>query len=233
MKSSKQSRPHIICHMVSSVDGRIQPHRWPMGSVQAQYEKCHKALNPDAWIVGRTTMESFSSSKFKRLPKTDLSIKMRDCLAAHSAKSYAIVIDPSGKCRWESNDIGGDHVIEVLTEQVSLDYLAHLQHKKVSYVFAGRTSIDLHRAARKLRALFGIRRLLLEGGGLVNGSFLKAGLIDELSLLIIPIADGSIGTPTVFDVERGHTRRNPGLLRLKRVKRLASNVVWLRYAVRA
>ena len=28
---------------------------------------------------------------------------------------------------------------------------------------------------------------------------LQAGLIDEISLLLAPIADGTIGTPTLFD----------------------------------
>lgn len=31
---------------------------------------------------------------------------------------------------------------------------------------------------------------MLEGGDGINGSFLRAGLIDEVSLLIAPVADG-------------------------------------------
>ena len=30
---------------------------------------------------------------------------------------------------------------------------------------------------------------------------LRAGLIDELSVLVVPVADGSAGTPTLFDVD--------------------------------
>jgi riboflavin biosynthesis pyrimidine reductase len=46
---------------------------------------------------------------------------------------------------------------------------------------------------------FGLKILLLEGGGRINGSFLKAGLIDEISLLAFPGIDGLSGMPTIFE----------------------------------
>jgi hypothetical protein len=36
----------------------------------------------------------------------------------------------------------------------------------------------------------------------IDGSFLAAGVIDELSLLFAPVADGSIGTPSLFDATK-------------------------------
>ena len=39
----------------------------------------------------------------------------------------------------------------------------------------------------KLKTIFGIDRLLLEGGSIINGSFLRADVIDELSLVVAPI----------------------------------------------
>jgi hypothetical protein len=56
---------------------------------------------------------------------------------------------------------------------------------------------------------FKIKKLLLEGGGKINGAMLGAGLIDGLSLLVAPVADGSMGTPTLFDLET--PRRTPKL----------------------
>ncbi|MBS1857447.1 MAG: dihydrofolate reductase family protein [Acidobacteria bacterium] len=46
---------------------------------------------------------------------------------------------------------------------------------------------------------FGVRRLLLEGGGHINGAFLEAGLLDEVGLLIAPEIDGRHDVPAVFD----------------------------------
>jgi len=107
------------------------------------------------------------------------------------------------------------------------DYLAFLESRGVSYVFGGRASIDLRRVLAKLRTAFGIRRLLLEGGGKINGSFLAAGLIDELSILIAPVADGSIGTPTLFDARPGKGLARQ--LRLISIARIKGDLIWLRY----
>ena len=82
--------------------------------------------------------------------------------------------------------------------------------------------------------LFGIRKLLLEGGGKINGSFLAAKLIDELSILVAPVADGSVGTPSLFDVVDGRadTGRTPAALKLLSMEKRAGGIVWLRYKVR-
>ena len=90
---------------------------------------------------------------------------------------------------------------------------------------------DLEAALTKLATLFGIRKVRVDGGGIVWGSFLKASLIDEISHLVVPVADGSIGTPTVFDAEQGHTRRKAKALRLKSIKRFPGGVLWVRYLV--
>src|SRR5271165_5148135 len=54
---------------------------------------------------------------------------------------------------------------------------------------SGKSSIDLTDAVNQLGEHFGIRTLLLEGGGHINGAFLEADLIDEVSLLVVPGID--------------------------------------------
>ncbi len=224
--------PYVVAHILSSIDGRIQAHNWPGLNSSRIFESTAEKIKSDAWIVGRTTMQEFSSKKPHKLGRPDASIPRADFVGNHSAKTYAVAIDPSGKCRWDSNMVSTEHVIEVLTEKVSTAYLKHLRDRQVSYLFAGKTSIDLKVALTKLNKLFGITRVRIDGGGIVWGSFLKASLIDEISHIVVPIADGSIGTPTVFDAEQGHTKRNAKLLRLKSIKRLPDGVLWLRYLVK-
>jgi len=74
---------------------------------------------------------------------------------------------------------------------------------------------------------------MLEGGGETNGSFLRDGLVDELSLLLTPVADGRLGEPALFDVEGERPRKAVAKLRLKSVRRVAADMVWIKYAVRA
>src|SRR5258705_1694662 len=193
-------RPYVICHMMPSVDGRIQTDRWEFTGVGGVYDRTAATLPTDGWMCGRVSMEGFTARRRPALRRPTRPIPRTD-FVARLADSYAIGIDPSGKLNWKSSDIDGDHVITVITERVSDGYLAFLRSKGVSYIFGGNKEVDLKRVLRKLWNLFGIRRLLLEGGGRLNGSMLAAGLIDELSILVMPVADGSGGTPTLFDVD--------------------------------
>jgi 2,5-diamino-6-(ribosylamino)-4(3H)-pyrimidinone 5'-phosphate reductase len=174
-------------------------------------------------------MESLASKSRRPSKRTKQSIPKTDFVANRESKSYAIAIDPSGKINWASNQIDSDHIIAVLTERVSSDYLAFLQSKKVSYLFGGKAGIDLDKVLEKLTKEFEIKKLLLEGGGKINGAMLGAGLIDELSFLVAPVADGSVGAPTLFDVEAPSWKTCQ--LELLSTRKVGGGVLWLRYKV--
>lgn len=217
--------------MLGSVDGRIKQNIWGLKDASKYFEEPASKIKADAWLVGRVTMQEFSSKKNPPLPAGRFTIPKEDFIGKHNAKTFAVVIDPSGKCRWDTNMVSTEHVIEVLTETVSSRYLAHLQQKNVSYIFGGETELDLTLVVKKLYNLFGIKRLRIDGGGHVNGSFLKAGLIDEFSLVLAPIADGTIGAPTTFEAAEGFGKRKATRFRLKSVKRIFDDFLWIRYEV--
>jgi riboflavin biosynthesis pyrimidine reductase len=216
----------VICHMMSSVDGRIDITRWKVRpQVIKEYERTAQSFDADGWLIGRVSMEPYAGKA--RVPergKHAPAIPRTDHLARR-AGSYAIAIDPSGKLRWTSGMIDDEHVVTVLTEAVSDDYLAFLRARGVSYLFGGKKKLDLGRVLAKLSAQLAIRTLLLEGGGKVNGSFLAAGLVDELSVLIAPLVDGGSGIPTLFDARTRAART----LALRSVERRPGGVLWLRY----
>jgi 2,5-diamino-6-(ribosylamino)-4(3H)-pyrimidinone 5'-phosphate reductase len=223
-------KPFVICHMLSSVDGRIKQDIWGFKNHHKYFEETAEKIKADAWLVGRVTMEEFSSKK--KLPEMASAIRIpkEDFIGRH-ARTYAVVIDPAGKCRWDNNMVSTEHVIEVLTEKVSSRYLEHLRSQNVSYIFGGKKELDLSRVLDKLYKLFKIKTLRIDGGGHVNGSFLKAGLIDEFSLVLAPVADGTIGNPSVFEVEKGFGRRRATQFKLKSVKRIYHDFLWIRYSV--
>lgn len=82
-----------------------------------------------------------------------------------------------------------------------------------------------------MAALFLIETIMIEGGGLINGSLLNEGLIDELSLLLLPIADGTPKTPTTFEVSEYLQKRPATHLRFIEVKQLEEGILWLRYHI--
>lgn len=77
----------------------------------------------------------------------------------------------------------------------------------MSYLIAGTASIDLPLALEKIHTRLGVRTLMLEGGGGINGALLAAGLIDEVSLLIAPVASGRIAS-----IDGAAAERLPGVI---------------------
>src|SRR6478736_1805675 len=222
-------RPYVICHAFISVDGRIKQTIWGYKDHHKYFEEPAAKIKANAWLVGRFTMQEFSSKKKYNLARYNADHPKKDFAAKQSSKTFAVVIDPSGKCFWDTNMVSTEHVIEVLTEKVSSKYLEHLRSKNVSYVFGGKNELNLKLVLDKLNKLFGIKRVRIDGGGHVNGSFLKAGLIDELSLVVAPLADGTIGSLSVFDVEEGYGKRLATHFTLKSVKKIYNDFLWIRY----
>ncbi|HLP26335.1 MAG TPA: RibD family protein [Acidobacteriota bacterium] len=226
------NRPHVTCFMMTSLDGRIRGSNWRVRNAHEIYEAQAAKIPWDAWIVGRVTMGGFTGTKPQPARRGKFSVPPGDFVAPHGARRFAVGLDPHGKLKFKRNDAEGEHIIVVLTEQVSAEHRDYLRSKNVSYLIAGERTINLRMALRKLARLFPIKRLSLQGGGRINGSFLKAGLIDELILLMMPIGDGSRGTPTLFDTEEGYTRRPAMHFRLKSAKPVKDGALLLHYVAK-
>lgn len=234
MSAPESHRPRVICHMMASVDGRIVVDGWPdSGEARREYEQVHAGYEADGWICGRVTMEPFAGGvrSEAEVAREHHGAPREDFRAPGEHDSFAFAIDASGRLAWESNDIDGDHVVAILSERVSDEYLAFLRARGVSYLLAGARDVDLPLALEKIGANFDVRTLMLEGGGRINGGMLRAGLIDEVSLLLAPVADGRIGTPALFDVDDDAGAASPRRLALESVDPRPGGVLWLRYRV--
>ncbi|HEY4652691.1 MAG TPA: dihydrofolate reductase family protein [Pontibacter sp.] len=228
------NKPYVICHMASTVDGRIISANWgdkeKQKTFSALYEQCHNSFNSQAWMVGRVTMEKdFTKGRQPELRKPGKAIAREVFIGDNEATSFAIAVDPSGKLGWENNEIYGDHIIEILTNQVSDEYLHYLQQLGISYIIAGEKQIDFKLALSQLATLFPIQILMLEGGGHINGSLLNEGLLDELSLLLLPLVDGTPKTPTSFEVSEYLVKGPAAPLQLAEARQLDEGVMWLQY----
>jgi riboflavin biosynthesis pyrimidine reductase len=229
-------KPHVICHMVSSVDGRTwqsrqRPAREKSGNL---FETLHDKLEGDAWLVGRVTGREFAKRDAYPAKAATQAYPRTPWFARRDAAAWGIVLDAQGKIAWGRSDIGGDPIVVVLTEQVADAHLEALRAEGVSYLFAGRQELDLPLLLETLSRELGVKRLLLEGGGRANGSFLRAGLVDELSLTIVPAVDGAKGAPHVFDSESelaGPTAPVTAMT-LKDCQVLDGGAVWLRYEIK-
>ena len=229
-------KPYVICHMVTSIDGRVWASRWrPAGNREAGlFERLHDRLGGGSWLIGRVTGSEYA--KGTAYPDhADQTYPREPWFARRDAAAYGIVLDARGKIVWGRSDIGGDPIVVVLTEQVPDTHLAGLRAEGVSYLFAGDRELDLALALDVLNRELGIERLLIEGGGKANGAFLRAGLIDEISLAICPAVDGARGVPHVFDSsdDEADARAPLSLMSLESVEALDGGAVWLRYRLRS
>lgn len=234
------ARPFIICHMVTSLDGKITGgflEKSEYSGIIETYYQIHKNYDADGFICGRITMEgSFSEQTVQLSGYIGPAIDRNDFIAEKAA-FYAVAVDPHGKLLWNDRFISdlddgydGAHIIEVLTEQVSDAFLAHLRSKGVSYVFAGKDKLNLDLVVHKLKSLFSIGKLLLEGGGIINGSFLEAGLIDEISLVVIPAVEISEQSISLFQTSKfTFPDAKSAAFQLKAAEKLDNGSLWLTY----
>lgn len=225
-------KPFVIVHMMPSLDGRLRTERWDVSAAgDAEYDRTADTYRPDAWLVGRVTMEEFANGRWKapstrhrgKIPRTDW-------VAPKRGERYAVALDSAGKLAWKEATTEGDSVIVALSQSVPDAYLAYLRERGISYLFAARRAgeLSLRTVVTKLREKWRIRRLLVEGGGKTTGAFLAAGLVDEISLLLTPVADGRIDEPALFDTI-GH--RGPKALtkvRISSVRPARAGMWWLK-----
>lgn len=232
-------RPFVVCHMLTSLDGKIDgtffgvPETVP--AIKA-YGELRSFYGCQATLYGTTTMlGGICRGKGGAATHCDV----------HSAPSglgkpdrqghgqFHCCSGPTGSAAYSGLSIEkkgrpAAHVIEALTEQVAPEYLSYLQNQGVSYLFAGEKRLNCTLLLEKLHRLFGINKLMLAGGGIVNGSFLAENLVDELSLVIAPVADGGNGVSSFTQVDFLPSWP-PTAFHLKEVQTVVPNVLWVRY----
>lgn len=227
-------KPYIICHMMASVDGRIDCAMTEKIEGGDAYYEALDELNVPTTVIGRVTaaMHYAQDGLFKAEKLTPINKKaIYNAIERLDLENvdFMIVFDSRGTLLWDSNIVNNHPLICVVSEDVSEDYLQYLRQKDISYIATGKSCIDLSSAVRMLAEYFKIERMGLVGGGKLNGSFLKAGLIDEMSLMIGPGIDGRTGQPSVFDGIDNDAE--PVKLTMNSVKTFDCGTVWIRYSV--
>lgn len=223
-------RPYIICHMVESIDGRID-----CGMVDKisgdEYYTTLDSLDCKASVEGRVTMAHYYALPEIFIAKDKTPIGENRVYKATDRKDFHICPDTNGTLQWESAEMEDGRPLMILTsKKAPEEYIAYLREKGISYIVTGKEGIDLADAMETLGHEFGVERLAVLGGGLINGGFLASGLIDEISLLLAPGIDGREGWRAMFDGISDQSKM-PTKLSLQSVDRLDNDVLWIRYDI--
>lgn len=220
---------YIICHMMTSVDGRIDCSMTSKLQGVNEYYNTLNELNAPSTLSGRVTAELEMALPGKFKSKINEIYGKENFSKKQDAKGYEIIVDTNGTLLWEKEtNCDKPHLI-ITSEQVHKDYLEYLDSLNISWIVCGKEKIDLKKTMKILSKEFNIARLAIVGGGNINGAFLGEGLIDEISILIGPGIDGRNGMTAVFDglpMEQEVIQLN-----LKDVTKYEDGAIWIRYTI--
>jgi riboflavin biosynthesis pyrimidine reductase len=250
-------RPRVIVSVMSSADGRVTLRRdrllmdedasrvWrSLQSPSAQAlaairtAELDRLYHPEAILEGSGTFVTETDRPSSELPAT---IAQRETLWADflpaevidrpGHERWFIVVDGRGRVRWEIKHDGGTDLLVLVGRRTPAEYLAYLRREQIPYLVAGEHQVDLDLALRRIHSRLGVTCVVSEAGGGLNGALLRAGLVDEIQLLVVPAVIGGRDTPSIFDGPELTDEESPTRLRLLSAHAESDGMLWLRYAV--
>lgn len=223
-------KPYIICHMMASVDGRIDCAMTSKINGVNEYYQTLEALNAPTTVSGRVTATLEMAEQGFFIPKDNTAIGKMAFHKATDADGYTVIADNKGRLKFNSSELDGQPLLLIVSEKASKEYLSYLKSLGISWIACGKERTDLKQAAEIMNTEFGVERMVIVGGPHINGAFLSAGLLDEVSILYGPAIDGREGMPGVFDGLPSDAE--PIQLKLTHFKQYPDGAVWVRYRLR-
>ena len=220
-------KPYIICHMMISIDGRIDcAMTSKLRGVDDYYKTLDEIIVPTT-VSGRVTAELEMAEPGTFVPKNNEIYGQEGFSKKADAAGYEIIVDTKGKLLWPDASHMEKPYLILTSKNVTKEYLQYLDGQHISWIACGEDQVDLKRASEILFEQFHVERMGIVGGSKINTAFLEAGLLDEISLLIGAGIDGRGGMPAVFDgLSMNHDVTS---LKLMDVQKFDSGAVWLRY----
>lgn len=228
------NRPYIICHMMTSVDGRIDCAMTEhLPGVQEYYDTLD-ALNAPTRISGRVTAQLEMSKPGVFACDDPHPLEREGFFKAESAPGYEVVTDTRGTLLWDK-PADGERPLLILTScQASREYLDYLEGLHISWIACGGDKIDLARACEILKEEFGVQRAAVVDQGQRE---IDSGFCPELKPLTVDLKDYDtvvLGSPVWWYTfaPAVHSFLKEADLVGKRVYPFATNGGWLGHTLK-
>jgi len=209
------SKPKITLSAAITLDGKIgQKNKHIVLSSKSDKIRVHKLRSKsDAILVGKNTVEQDDPLLTVRYTKGKNPIR--------------IILDSHGTIKNNSRIIKTCNrvpTIIVVSELVSKLNLNRLRKLPIDVIVCGKNQVNI----TKLMLILSkkkIKTILLEGGGILNRSFLRKNLIDEMIITLTPYVLGSENTVNLFDGMSFPSLKTKLPLKLKNVQKSGNEII--------
>lgn len=192
--------PYVLVNMAMTADGKIATANRAIASFGSARDHQHLLAlraTADAVMSGARTVDSANINlgpggvPFRRL-------RRQRGLAEYNLR---VLVSGSGSInpRAEVFRHRFSPIVILTTRRASVARLRQLRALAEEVKICGATKINFRAALRWLRARWGVKRLLVEGGGELNAALFGAGWVDELHLTVCPKIFGGRTAPTIAD----------------------------------
>ena len=235
-----QMLPRVIIYNEVSIDGRMQ---WLPALPEApfQYYELSFRSTVDAILMGSVTAFAPDAQEAEDAAGEEAKPPQHGpppgwTIPLYEPRPLLVVPDSRGRVHnWrhlQAEPWWRDH-IALCSHATPPSYLAYLRKRQVAFIIAGDDHVDYRLAFEQLHERYGVRTLRTDCGGTLNGVLLRAGLVDEISVLVNPsLVGGRTGAALPFvDAPDPASRDDVLRLHLLAVERVKGDVLWLRYRV--
>jgi 2,5-diamino-6-(ribosylamino)-4(3H)-pyrimidinone 5'-phosphate reductase len=219
-------RPYLILHNAISLDGRVS------GFIPdiARYYALVRIWKEDATLVGSETLIKAAES----VPEEKAADFRPRSVRSNDKRPLLVVPDSRGRIRtwhyWRKQPYWKD-ILVLCTKSTPEKYLAYLEERRVSTQIFGEKKVQFDEVLAWLYSKQKIRKVRVDSGGTLNGVLLRAGLVDEVSLLVHPCLVGGAINQSFF--RAANLNQSDGVIALKNMEilKLKNDLVWFRYRV--
>jgi riboflavin-specific deaminase-like protein len=217
--------PFLSINMSMTADGKIATANRAVSSFTSRHDHAHLLelrATADAVMCGARTVDlnhinmGPGGPKYRRM-------RLRRGLSEYNLR---IIVTGSGTLDTKAGLFQKrfSPIIILTTCRASARRLKRLQSVADEVKICGEKEIDFATTLRWLRNKWGVKRLLCEGGGELNGALFQSGLVDELHLTLAPVVIGGHHAPTIADGAGIPRLADAAELKLTALKRIADEL---------
>ena len=211
----EKSRPYVILSAAMTLDGKIAKGRTKIKlSSKNDKIRVHKLrAKVDGILIGKNTLDTDNP--------------MLNVRYVTGKNPVRILLDSRGTIKSSSKIIQSCSKISTIiatTQLISKKNLSRLEKFPLEVIKCGKSSVDVVKLLKILQKK-GMKKILLEGGGTLNWSFLKRGLVDELIINITPYILGGSDSVTLVEGSGFKNLFSMNKLKLKKIQKIGNELV--------